>query len=277
MQRVVVGIDGSKDAAAALEFAVTEARLHSAELEVWGVLEPSPHGLDESEAVADEERFLKELRGVVDGLGADASSHFRVGRGGPAAVLSAACADADLLVVGSRGRGPVAGLLLGSVSRAVLHHAPCSVVVVRPEAPATTSRGRVVVGVDTSHHARHALRVAEREARVRGAELHAVHAVHWDHVGAELIDPTAEQLVSWGENLVRTELEATGVVAHSVVAPGTPSDVLVQHSGEADLLVVGSRGHSPLAGMALGSTSAHCVRHAASPVMVVRPGDADRG
>lgn len=271
MQHVVVGIDGSKDAAAALEFAVDAARLHGAALEVWAVLEPSPHGLDETEAVANEESFLEELRGAVEEVAAGLSTQFRVGRGGPAAVLCAACIDADLLVVGSRGRGRLAGLMLGSVSRAVLHHAPCSVAVVRPDAPTTTTHGRVVVGVDTSHDSRHALQVAAQEARVRGAELHAVHAVHWDHLGVELIEPTRDQLISWGEKLVHAELEEAGVDAHTVVAAGPASAVLVELSAEADLLVLGSRGHNPLTTLALGSTSAYCVRQAACPVMVVRP------
>ena len=277
VRHIVVGIDGSKSAAAALDLAIEEARLHDAALEVWAVLEPSPHGLDEAEAVANEEAFVEGLRGVVADIGSDVSTQFRVGRGGAAAVLCKACADTDLLVVGSRGRGPFAGLLLGSVSRACLQHAPCSVAVVRPEAPATTAHGRVVVGVDTSSDSRHALHVAAKEAHLRGAELHAVHAVHWDHLGGELIEPTTEQLVTWGERLVTKELAETGVIAHTVVASGTPPDVLVRHSADADLLVLGSRGHNPLAALALGSTSDHCVRHAACPVMVVRPGDVRTG
>jgi nucleotide-binding universal stress UspA family protein len=60
------------------------------------------------------------------------------------------------------------------------------------------------------------------------------------------------------------------VAARPVIVNGHPSDVLVRHSRHADLLVLGSRGHTQVAGMLLGSTSDHCTRHASCPVMVVR-------
>jgi nucleotide-binding universal stress UspA family protein len=194
----------------------------------------------------------------------------RHGYGDVAAELVAACADADLLVVGSRGRGPLKGLVLGSVSRACLAHAPCPVVVVRPQPEEAPPRGRVIVGVDGSDHSRQALRVAADEARLRGVALHVLHAVHWDHSGEELLIPTRKQLVEWGRKLVAAELAATGVKGRPVVVHGDASEVLVRHSTHADLLVVGSRGRNPAAGLLLGSTSEHCARHAHCPVMVNR-------
>lgn len=271
VQRVVVGFDGSESARAALAWAVAEARLHEACLEVWTVIEPPPRGTpDEAAAgVAEELRVVAER--ITEGVRAD----FRVSRGGAASELCAACAESDLLVVGSRGRSPFAGLLLGSVSRACLHHARGSVAVVPAPSEPASSGGAVLVGIDTSGHSRHALLVAAQEARLRGAELQVIHAVHWDHMGVELIEPTTEQLVTWGESLIRTELAAAGVEARSMVLPGRASDVLVGLSAEADLLVLGSRGHNALAALALGSTSDHCVRQASCPVLVVRPDAAD--
>ena len=269
MRRVVVGSDGSQSARAALAWAVEEARIHGATLEVWAVVEPPPLGLPGERG--DETAQVEDVRSNALDITAGFTAEFRVGRGGAAAVLCTACAEADLLVVGSRGRSPLAGLLLGSVSRACLHHAPCSVAVVRPRPDAAPAHGRVLVGIDTSGRSRNALHVAAQEARLRGAALHAIHAVHWDHLGAELVEPTTKQLVTWGKRLVSTELADSGVDARTVVVNGHPGDVLVRHSEKADLLVLGSLGHNPLASLALGSTSDYCVRNAACPVMIVRP------
>lgn len=269
---VVVGFDGSESARAALEWAVAEARLHRDRLEVWIVLESSAQS--GSVERGDEEAVLAELRTAIAGIVTDFATDTRigrVGRGGAAAVLCEACTRRDLLVVGSRGRNPFAGLLLGSVSRACLHHARCSVAVVRPQATPSPVHGMVVVGIDTSGHSRNALHTAAQEAAARGAVLEAIHAVNWDHLGAEVLEPTTLQLITWGKDLVRTELSEVGVSASSVVVNGNPADVLVRHSSDADLLVLGSRGHNPLAALALGSTSDYCVQHAACPVLVVRP------
>src|SRR5690606_30097473 len=97
---------------------------------------------------------------AVATVAGDFPMELQYGYGSPAAELVAACAGADLLVVGSRGRSPVAGVLLGSVSRACLHHAPCPVVVVRPGVPTEPAYGRVIAGIDASDSSRQALAVA---------------------------------------------------------------------------------------------------------------------
>jgi nucleotide-binding universal stress UspA family protein len=268
VRRIVAGFDGSESARAALVWAVAESRLREIPLEVWTILESPPKGMPHTPskppaALAVQAAAAELTRGLA--------VEIRTGSGAAAAELCAASAGSDLLVVGSRGRSPFTDLLLGSVSRACLQHAPCSVVVVRTEPDPVQTRGTVVVGIDTSDHSRHALRVAAEEARLRGATLHALHAVHWDHLGVELIVPTTRQLLSWGKQLVEAELSESGVTARPVIVHGSPADVLVRHSERADLLVLGSRGHNPLAALALGSTSDFCVRHSACPVMVVRP------
>jgi nucleotide-binding universal stress UspA family protein len=254
-QRVVVGVDGSPAAAVALTWAVEEARLRGAELVAWRVLDGAGNEPTPSAAVAQlSPSALAELTGGYPVT-------LRRGHGDPATELVAACADADLLVVGSRGRSRLAGLLLGSVSRACLAHAPCPVVVV------ALSHRRVIVGVDGSEHSRQALRLAAEEARLRDAALNVVHAVFWEKIGMELLTPTREQLVKWGRKLVATELAATGVAGRTVVVHGRAPEVLVRHSTHADLLVLGSRGRNPVVSM-LGSTSEHCARHAHCPVMI---------
>jgi nucleotide-binding universal stress UspA family protein len=277
MERIIVGFDGSPAAAQALTWAVDEAHRHRAKLTAWTFAGgrrpiPVPPAADEPAGAS---AALRAVQSAAERLLGDAPGEHRIGAGDPAAELVRASADADLLVVGSRGASPVAGLLLGSISRACLHAAHCSVVVVRPPPEPSGPHRRVIVGIDASPASRHALAVAAEEARLRGAVLHAIHAVHWDHLGAELVAPTTRQLIALGKHLVDAELAGSGVSARPVVIPGHAGDVLVRHSAHADLLVVGSRGHGLLAGLLLGSTSDHCVRHAGCPVMVVRA-SADR-
>src|SRR6478672_10763783 len=93
----------------------------------------------------------------------------------PAPALLCAAMGAELLVVGSRGRGGFASLVLGSVSERCLTHAPCSVAVV-PASAADVTHGRVVVGVDGSASSEEALAWAAREAQLREARLNVVHA-----------------------------------------------------------------------------------------------------
>lgn len=140
MERIVVGIDGSDNAARALRWAVGEARLRHAELEVvhaWH--QPYAGGYTYEIGTYDPGAFEEAARITLDSAvesvdaGDLAQPVQRTLVGGSAAeVILTAAKDADLVVVGSRGRGGFAGLLLGSVSQQVAHQATCPVVVVPP-------------------------------------------------------------------------------------------------------------------------------------------------
>ena len=138
--RIVVGVDDSPGAAAALRWALEEARLRGATLDVvhaWhqfipvalpGAVTREP-GRDDLEAAA-RELVTKVVDDVVGPSDPTVTVRVELGQGSPADVLITGAADADLLVIGSRGRGGFAGLLLGSVSQQCAHHAPCPVVIV---------------------------------------------------------------------------------------------------------------------------------------------------
>ena len=135
-KRIVVGTDGSDNSVAALQWAIEEARSHSAAVEVvysWQfppVIDPLGVSMlpsaDEMNTSAD--RLLKEVMRKVDQKNAKVTA--RVVRGAPASALLGAAKEADLLVIGRRGHGGFMGLLLGSVAQQVVHHAPCPVVLV---------------------------------------------------------------------------------------------------------------------------------------------------
>ena len=135
---IVVGVDGSEPSREALEWAADEARLRGVPLtvvhawsspwEAWGEVEsPPPIGEDESarreELLEPEIEFLRRSH-------ADVAVEPVVTNDLDAHALIEASDDADLIVVGSRGRGGFAGLLLGSVGQQVVHHARCPVVVI---------------------------------------------------------------------------------------------------------------------------------------------------
>ncbi|HVV36160.1 MAG TPA: universal stress protein [Acidimicrobiales bacterium] len=136
--RVVVGVDGSKGSRTALEWALNEARLHHADLTaitawsptvgVTGYI-PSPAPFLDPQLLEDAaHEVVDHALEDVDCSGVDV--HTKVVAGGAAHALIAESQDADLVVVGSRGRGGFAGLLLGSVSQQVAEHARCPVVIV---------------------------------------------------------------------------------------------------------------------------------------------------
>ena len=141
MGTVVVGIDGSAGSQEALHFAATEARLRKAKLKLvtaWaltyvaapiGMMAPIDDALlpelqENARAVLDQ--AVKEVLGDTAGLEIEKV----IAEGSPAQVLVDAAQGADLLVVGTRGHGGFVGLLLGSVSQQIAHHAPCPVVIV---------------------------------------------------------------------------------------------------------------------------------------------------
>jgi nucleotide-binding universal stress UspA family protein len=146
MTRIVVGVDGSSASKKALEWAVAEAKLRDAEIDavhswVFPTLAEA-YGLSaaiDSDLFAEVEQAARELVdreiAALGETGVPIRAH--VTEGPAAQILLGAAADADLLVVGSRGRGGFSGLLLGSVSQQCAHHAPCPIVIVRaaPDTP----------------------------------------------------------------------------------------------------------------------------------------------
>lgn len=133
---IVVGVDGSPSSLAALDWAVTEARLRHGEIRLVTAWYYPPLASEVSDGVIDdtfkndaEQVLAKALRIVADeGVPVTGT----VAENSPATALLDAAKDADLVIVGSRGHGGFASLLLGSVSSQVVHHAHCPVLVVRP-------------------------------------------------------------------------------------------------------------------------------------------------
>lgn len=150
MEAILVGVDGSEAAGAALEFGAAEAVLRHARLRVVAAWEVSAATYGGGFAPLDEASFDAFREGAqsvadaavatVEKLQPSLECEGRVVEGQPAAVLLGQAADVSLIVVGNRGLGGFKSLLLGSVSQQVVHHASCPVVVVHHAADSLSSR-----------------------------------------------------------------------------------------------------------------------------------------
>ncbi|GLY42804.1 universal stress protein [Amycolatopsis sp. NBRC 101858] len=284
---IVVGVDGTESARDALDWAAAEAAVRRLPLRVvhayaatpsWAVLGelPKPYdGIGAPDAARlVTEQAVQRARSVASEL----EIHTRLLIGTGAHALLAQGAEAELLVLGSRGVGGARGLFGGSVSFRVAMHAACPVVVVRPMRATTQGRSatRVVVGVDGSHRSGRAVEFALRAAAQRGVGVTAVHA--WSPRGeaglaavtedwslAEAAEwRTLQRVFSpWGVQVLGEQVELR-------LARGRPQDVLVAESAGAALVVVGSRGRGSVRAALTGSVSQAVLRRASCPVVVAR-------
>jgi nucleotide-binding universal stress UspA family protein len=283
---LVVGVDGSDASLTAVDWAVDEAVRHGLPLRIvhasmweryegvvptWATDRPSGQVLAENivgTAAERARRRASDLPLTTDVLAEDASTGLlREGREG------------SILVVGSRGRGEFADLLLGSVSLVVAARSHCPVVVVRGDRQALEARhGRVLLGVGEHDVDSPAVRFAFREAAVRDAELDVVRT--WrrpahepvDHLllsgdgGAYFAERSSELL---DKAVEAAAFEHSGVRLRRTTVEGSAHRVLTERSAAADLLVVGARRRDGLVGLELGRVAHRALHHASCPVAVV--------
>jgi nucleotide-binding universal stress UspA family protein len=284
-RRIVVGTDGSLSSSQAVLWAAREARRRGAGLDVVHVWSP-PIELWPSSVYLDAEALHDKAKAVLDevldsmpspgGLPLDVRG--RLFEGSAAVRLVDAAAAAQLLVVGSRGRGGFTGLLLGSVSRDCVHTATCPVVVVPPSWQGEEHE-RIVVGVDGSEWSHAALQWAIDEAAMRGCQLDVVNAYGGPRpvsiigslpsVDEELLRKASRSLL---DEMVTPAVGAADPRPRSVAttpASDTPAVALLSAARDADLLVVGFHGRGGIRGLLLGSASQQCVHHAPCPIVVV--------
>ena len=311
---LIVGHDGSAGAAHALAFAADLAQSVSAPLHVvrsWGI-DPDPSVamllLDESrthDEIASTIRndLVSDCRAVADAH-PDLQITYDALPGPAASVLCAASSDERMLVIGARGHGGLAGLLLGSVSDRCLHLSTQPVMIVptldgrasktragsteptdfeEAEAIPVLAPGTILVAYDGSLHSELALGEALRLAEETSAPVAVARAWTFDTVPTATVwkDGAVSSLPEISKEVEaalvdrvssQTRLHPTVTIeCHAIL--GQASDVLVQLSETASILVVGSRGLGGFGGLLLGSVSQHCAHRALCPVLVV-PGSA---
>jgi nucleotide-binding universal stress UspA family protein len=281
-KKILVGYDGTPDARRAARWALDEAARSGAEVEFFYVYEwPSylpPAAMTPARAVwpgSDVDRAIEDS--VADIARSAAVSHpavpvgTLVERAPAAAALIERSEDAGLVVLGSRGHSAVAGLL-GSVTVAVTAGAHCPVVVVRGK-PAP--REPIVVGVDHSEGALHALSFAFEQAAAHDVPLQVIRAwmpPAFDHYGsAGSMDVVmADERQDLSDLVDRWREKFPAVHAMGKVLFAHPAYALTEASMDAQLVVVGTRGRGAFRGTLLGSVSQHLLHHAESSVAVIR-------
>ncbi|MEU4498925.1 universal stress protein [Streptomyces sp. NPDC023998] len=283
---LVVGVDGSESSLQALDWSVDEAARHGAPLRLvyaskWEHYEGVAHAGKLGRP--DEQVFAENVVGsAAERAGRrnpDVKVSAEVLTDDPVTVLLRESRKASAVVTGSRGRGELRGLLLGSVGLAVAARAHCPVIVVRGDKAALGStHGRILLGVADTAGGRAAVTFALREAEASSCNIDAVRA--WRRPAHETTDHpllAGDPALYYEEQAATLLDEALGksvrdnpaVQVHRTAVEGQASKVLVQRSAAADLLVVGAQRRQGHFGLQLGRVAHAVLHHADCPVAVV--------
>jgi nucleotide-binding universal stress UspA family protein len=282
--RWVVGLDGSDGATNALEWAMSNVEGRASTIELvtaWQTPIAGAYPMSSPVTVViDDTEFHDAAVHDVAEIAAHVGQRLSVpvtasvGHGGPAQVLLESSESAALVVIGSRGRGGFARLLLGSTSTQCATHASVPTIVVPGDVePAAVET--IVVGCDGSPNSMEALRWAIDFAPPGGT---VVVVWVWDAtplaVGADtFFFPDASDLAAERFNhlvdTVAKQARSRSVTLEREFVRGTPRSVLAEQADDADLVVVGARGHGAVGAALLGSVSTWLLHHLHRPIAVV--------
>ncbi|MGW1362227.1 universal stress protein [Streptomyces chartreusis] len=297
VRTVVAGLDGSSESRAAAEWAAREAKLRGLPLKIVHVWEPVPEPMAQAPLLgAETQRHWSERvpREAAEGIrlrhpGVEVTTEHLTG--GAADALTKAAADAELLVLGSRGLSGVGGFMVGSVGLSVVAHAERPVVLVRageqaadehePDPAgipsAATPYRPVVLGIDAAGPDDSVIEFAFEEAARRETGLRVIHAwnlppyfVYGLSADAQLHDEIDRQQAAVLADALRPWRRKYPNVEVSEETPsGSPGIRLVDASREASLVVVGRRVRRSPLGAHIGPVTHTVLHHAAAPVAVV--------
>lgn len=284
---VLVGVSGSEDSDRAVEWATDYASMTGRRLLVvhgtgFVGVRPNAYDLLEAERIALEAgRLIVDAaveRAVKRGPGVDVAGLVDVGD--PPSVLLERAEESPLLVVGCR-RDEAFKQLFGSVSLGVTRHATCPVVVVRPNGRAAAGPlvDRVVLGVDGTAASRDAAEFAFEYAALSGLPLVVLHG-SWERLakGSSVLSllasgeergMTEEEELTIAETIAGLPERYPDVELRETHRTADPAEALIEASGSARLVVVGSRNLSAAKAIVLRSVSTALVEHAHCPVAVV--------
>ncbi|MDR3661007.1 MAG: universal stress protein [Mycobacterium sp.] len=286
---ILVGIDDSAEARAAVRWAIDTAAMHNLPLTVvhvlqeseahctaWGLTSAPKPIQSDPQVEHDVESLVDSAMAIIDESTATEAFGFIRTRLHPSpttATLADLSSDADMVVLGGAARHAFPPTPRFSIGVDLARHARCPVAIVRGAASTQPCALPVVVGIDGSPASESAIAIAFDEASSRGVELVALYVAS-SHATIELAGTTlapdtsgqeilAERLAGWGE-------QYPDVVVRPLVAWGDPAHRLLEEAEAAQLLVVGSHGCPPLTSALLGSVSSAVVADATVPVIVAR-------
>ena len=287
--RILLAIDGSGPSDLATHAVATTRWPTGSTVRVASVVPRLGWSLDQNEASREHEPVwraqtaLETAERLLGGPGRRVETMLLDGRPASAIVDEATAFDADLIVVGSRGHGPWQSLVLGSVSAEIVDHAPCPVLVVR-----TVPLEPVVLCHDGSDHASRAETLLSLWPLLPGTEVTVVTvaqgaATYWPVAPN---DASAVSMEAYAADAARGRSDAqdvadaavarlgrAGIRAQAEVRVGEPAAEIVAAASDhrAGLIVLGTRGHSRIARLLLGSVARNVLMHAPCSVLVARP------
>lgn len=297
VRTVVVGLDGSTESRAAAEWAAREAKLRGLPLKIVHVWEPVPEPMAQAPLLGAETQqhwTARVPREAAEGIrlrhpGVEVTTEQLTG--GSADTLVKAAADAELLVLGSRGLSGFGGFMVGSVGLSVVAHAERPVVLVRageqaadehePDPTgipsAATPYRPVVLGLDAASPDDAVIEFAFAEAARREIGLRVIHGwnlppyyVYGLSADAQLHDEIARQQAAvLAEALRPWRQKYPNVEVTEETPSGSPGVRLVDASREASLVVVGRRIRRSPFGAHIGPVTHAVLHHATAPVAVV--------
>lgn len=300
---ILVGVDGSDASSRAAVWAAKEADRRGMELVLAAIIDLgtyinatnfTPADSDSAGAGASardsdidpvELEVRAELAGVVRRIKErlpHVTTTMLVRSGVPIVELRKLSSDAYLTVVGATGLGAFSSVLMGTTALALVTggHSPVAVIRGDTESDTVPRSGPVVLGIDGQESSESAIAWAFDEASRRNTSLTAVHAwagypltyaqtysgIDWRVAAEEHRELLAERLAGWQEKYPDVEV-------HRVLHSGPGAEALLEHAADAQLLVVGSRGHGDVTGLLFGSVGRVLIHHAVCPVLIVRQRD----
>ena len=282
---IIVGVDESALAGQAVRWAAEQAVLEGRPVRLVRAVMPVPMGRSDHAAVVQPGTFTslrlhseallrqahEQVRRVAPSVEVDEQLEVATARD----LLLDVAEDAHLLVLGSRGRGPVLTHLFGSVGVGVVRRAGCPVVVHRPGHPGRMRDG-VVVAVDATEDALPVLEFAFRQASLRRLPLRVVHYVTHPRsalVGAPMVGDLSQQMqeseLGLSEAMAGLGERYPDVLTTVSTTPGLAAHDIVTAATRADLLVVGTHQRPAADRLLVGSVSTAVLEHATCPVAVV--------
>ena len=295
---ILVGIDGSENSESAMWWAVdiaVESKRNIRLLTCYSL--PAMVGLGVSagyvgplltseeirEADTKHRNALEAMKSRILATHPELEIEMFLDQGSPVMALLKASEDSSMIVIGTKGVGSGHALLMGSVSYAVAHRAECPVVLV-PEDAKRTSNGSVVVGIDGSKGALDAANWALHFAEDMHRNLELITAWHYPYsamspefgvMSGPDIDELRLAMLRDARKLVNrvkkhlSDDEGSRVSINAEVIEGSAADALVEHTTPQDILVVGSKSHSLIASVLLGSTAIGVAHRSKGPVVIV--------